>query len=301
MRTVLIASIVGALLSTACTEGNHQRLVASESVTSKAAAMSAPVLLNLGESGRDFSHRYPDLVRVSHQPAGLDFFNARWVTSPRPTVKVNAGAHSFYVEHVLSVQSAQELGPLASEGLYEFTINAGLSEPELISHDEARVKTYAILSELVRSGWQPVVERSEPRVRGKVRFEHTMATESVNGLDPDYVPTLDEWMQIESRTPWMFHASGAYLAVTFTRESTMTDAGKPAAYMVTFTVQTEAEHFRGYVGSDDRVRWRALVPSVLSDLAADRVRKERELRDRGVPIDEAYVDPPVPQPEVGRN
>lgn len=301
MRTVLIVSIIGALLLTACTEGKDQRLVASESATSKAAAMSAPILLNLGESGRDFSNRYPGLVRVSHQPAGLDFFSARWTTSPRPTVKVNAGSNSFHVEHVLSVQSAQELGPLASEGLYEFTINAGLSEPTLISHDEARVKTYAILSELVRSGWRPLVERSEPRVRGRARFEHTMATESVNGLDPDYVPTLDEWMQIESRTPWMFHASGAYLAVTFTREATMTDVDKPGAYMMTFTIQTEAEHFRGYVGSDDRVRWRALVPSVLAGLAEDRVRKEHEFRVRGIPVDEAYVDPPVPQPDVGRN
>lgn len=297
MRRVVIACILGALLSIACTEQDHQRLVANERTTNKADAMSAPMLLKLGESGIDFAKRYPDQVRVTHQPAGLDFYNARWPKAPHASVKVVAGSKSFTVEHVLSVQSAQEVGPLAEEGLYEFTINAGLTEPDLIAHDEARVKTYAILSELVRIGWKPLVERSEPRLRGKARFDHTMATDSVNGLDPDYVPTLDEWMRIESRTPWMFHVPGAYLQVSFTRERTLIDPAKPGSYMLTFNVQTEAEHFRGYVESDDRPRWKVVLPQVLSGLSDARAQKEKELRAKGVRMDEAYVDPMAPRHE----
>lgn len=281
-------------LSIACSEQDHQPLAASEQTTNKVDAMSAQMLIKLGESGIHFAKRYPDQVRVTNQPAGLDFYNARWPKAPHASVKVESGSHAFTVAHVLSVQSAQELGPLAGEGLYEFTINAGITEPDLIAHDEARVKTYAILNELVRIGWKPVVERSEPRLRGKDRFDHTMATESVNGLDPDYLPTLEEWMRIESRTPWMFHAPGAYLEVTFTRERTLIDPAKPGSYMLTFNVQTEAEHFRGYVASDDRPRWKVLLPKVLSGLSGARAQKEKELRAKGVRLDEAYVDPPAP-------
>lgn len=291
MRRVVLACIIGSLLSIACSEQDHQRLAANERTTNNADAMSAPMLLKLGESGIDFAKRYPDQVRVTHQPAGLDFYNARWPKAPHASVKVEAGSRSFIVEHALSVQSAQELGPLEGEGLYEFTINAGLTEPDLIAHDEARVKTYAILNELVRIGWKPVVERSEPRLRGKDRFDHTMATDSVNGLDPDYLPTFDEWMRIESRTPWTFHAPGAYLQVSFTRERTLIDPAKPGSYMLTFNVQTEAEHFRGYVESDDRHRWKVVLPQVLAGLSDARAQKEKELRAKGVRMDEAYVDP----------
>ena len=95
----------------------------------------------------------------------------------------------------------------------------------------------------------------------------------------------------------MFHVAGAYLAVSFTRERTLTDPEKSGSYMLTFNLQTEAEHFRGYVGSDDRLRWRALLPALLSELAGTRAQKENELKAKGVRLDDAYVDPPIPRLE----
>lgn len=92
----------------------------------------------------------------------------------------------------------------------------------------------------------------------------------------------------------MFHAPGAYMEVTFTRERTLIDPAKPGSYMLTFNVQTESEHFRGYVASDDRPRWKVLLPKVLSGLSGARAQKEKELRAKGVRLDEAYVDPPAP-------
>lgn len=257
--------------------------------------MSAQMVIKLGETGPDFSRRYPSQITVQHQPAGVDFYSVRWSKPPHGTVRLDLGSHAITLKHVLSLQSVQELGGLAKEGLYEFTLNAGLSEPDLIDHDEARLKTYGILAELVRAGWIPVVERSEPRLHGKARFDYTMTTVNINGLDPAYVPTLAEWMRIESRTPWSFHAPGAYLEVSFSRERTLLDPQKPGSYLLMFSIKSEAENFRAYVDSDDRTRWREVLPGVLQALAAERQKKEDGLKAQGTPIDSTYVDPPIPQ------
>lgn len=258
--------------------------------------MSEPLMIRLGEAGSDFYRRYPQKVSLKRQPAGVDFYNVRWNSPPYGTVKLDLNSHPITVHNVLSVQTAQELGALSSEGLYEFTINAGVSEAELIPHDEARLKTHAILGDLLRAGWIAVVERSEPRLHGKPRFDYTMSTDSTNGLDPAYLPTLDEWMEIENRTPWSFHAPGAYLEVSFTRERTLLDTQKPGAYMLTFSIKSEAENFRSYVGSEDRLRWRTVLPEVLKALAEARKKKEDDLVARGIRIDTMYGDPTIPAP-----
>lgn len=256
--------------------------------------MSEPVVIKLGETGPAFAKRHAGTVKSTHQPAGVDFYSARWGARPHGVVKLDLGSYSLTLPHVLSLQAAQELGQLAPEGLYEFSINTGITEPELIAHDEARLQTYKILATILEAGWKPFIDRSEPRLSGKARYDYTLSTVSVNGLDPSYLPTLDEWMRIESRTPWSFYAPGAYLELSFTRERTLTDPAKPGSYMLTFNVKTEAEHSRGYVESDDRLQWKTLLPKILPKLALARQQKETELKAKGVPIDEAYRDPPLP-------
>lgn len=256
--------------------------------------MSEPIVIKLGEAGPAFAKRYVGKVKSTHQPAGVDFYSARWGTRPHGLAKLDLGRYSLTFSHVLSLQAAQELGQLAPEGLYEFSINTGITEPELIAHDDARLQTYKIIAAILEAGWKPFIDLSEPRLSGKARYDYTLSTVSVNGLDPRYLPTLEEWMRIESRTPWSFYAPGAYLELSFTRERTLTDPAKPGSYMLTFNVKTEAEHSRSYVESDDRPRWKALLPKILPDLIKARQQKEAELRAKGVPIDETYKDPPLP-------
>lgn len=187
-----------------------------------------------------------------------------------------------------------DLQDFSSEGLYEFNINAGISAPSLIPHDEARLKTYALLQRILDAGWQQVIERSEPRLAGKARQDYMFATTNLNGLDATYMPTFEEWMRIQSRTPWSFYASGIYMDVTFTREATLTAPNKPGAYMLTFNIKTETEYLRGYAGPDDRLRWKEVVPAELEKAAKERARREADLRAQGIPIDESYRDPPLP-------
>jgi hypothetical protein len=249
--------------------------------------------IKLGESAKAFIERYPQ-AKVVRQPAGIDFYSLRWSTGSPGLVSLENGKNALAVEHVLSTTTSEDQAETKQEGFTEFNINAGITAPERIPHDEARLKTYAILRGILDAGWQQVIERSEPRLKGKARQDYMFATSNLNGLDATFVPTFEEWMRVESRTPWSFYANGVYLEVSFTREPTLTDPTKPGAYLLTYNIKTETEYFRGYAGPDDRLRWKEVVPKELVKVAALRAQKEAELKAKGVPIDESYKDPPVP-------
>lgn len=251
------------------------------------------VSIKLGESAASFMKRYPDVKRV-RQPAGLDFYSIDWDERPRGTVTLEHGRYTIIIHDVLGLTTSEDQAELKNDGFFEYTIFAGVSSPDLISHDEARLKTYAILRHLLDAGWRQVIERSDPRLSGKARQDYMFATSNLNGLDAMYVPTFVDWMRIESGTPWSFYASGAFLQVAFTRERTLTDPTKLGSYLLTFNIQTATEYFRGYAGPDNRLRWKEVLPEELEKVAKLRAQKEAELKAKGVPIDESYRDPPVP-------
>ena len=286
-------SLLAATIVAAC--GQSSAPPSEETTVPKVSIMTQRVSIRLGESGPAFAKRYPELVRVQHQPAGIDFYSVDW-DRPRGVVVVDHGKNAFEIEDVLSVQAPQDLEELRPEGLNEFMINSGMSVPDpgLVPHDEARLKTYAILHRILDAGWQQVIERSEPRLSGKARQEYMFATSNLNGLDATYVPTFEDWMRIQSRTPWSFYANGVFMEVSFTREPTLTDPTKPGSYLLTFNVKTATEYFRGFAGPGNRLRWKEVVPQELVQVAALRAKKEAELRAEGVPIDESYQDPPMP-------
>lgn len=289
LRLCLIFSLGAAGCSKIASSNNDL-----EPQSKKVTAMTQQMTIKVGEQGESLKKRYPDLVRVQHQPAGVDFYKVGWSTRPRGIVTIEHGKYTFSIEDVLSISSLQDLNALASEGLFEFDVNAGITEPDLIPHDEARLKTHAILQRILQAGWKPLVGRSDPRLSGKDQQNYMFATSNVNGLDPRHTPTFEEWMQIESRTPWSFYVDHLYLTVNFTRERTLTDSEKPGAYLLNFNIKSEAEEFRGYVAPLDRAKWKELLPAELAVVAKLRQKKETELRAKGIKIDESYEDPPVP-------
>jgi hypothetical protein len=259
-------------------------------------AMSQQVSIRVGELGPELLKRYSNLVKVQHQPAGVDFYEIDW-ERPRGTIRIEHGQYSFVIEDVLGVSAIQDLGPLKDEGLFIVDIKSGMSvpSPSLIPHDEARLKTYAILQRILDAGWRPIVRRHQPRLKGKVRFDYAMTgTNSIIGLDPYYVPTFQEWMGIDSMTYWLFYADHQYLSVYFTRERTLTDPTKPGAYLLSFGIKSDIEEARAEVGPNERANWKIKLPAEIQASAEDRKKKEAELRAKGIKIDETYEDPPVP-------
>jgi hypothetical protein len=289
------ASLCGILVAAlaACQGKSPPDLATHETKESK--KMINSVSIKLGESAAAFVKRYPG-VKLVRQPAGLDFYSIDWDERPRGVVTLEHGKNTIVVDDALGLLTSEDQADLKSEGLFAYTVFAGMSvpSPSLIPHDEARIKTYAILRSIMEAGWRQVIERSEPRLSGKARQDYMFATSNLNGLDATYVPTFEDWMRIPSRTPWSFYADGAFLSVEFTRERTLTDPNKPGSYLLTFRIQTATEYFRGYAGPDNRLRWKELLPAELAKVAKLRAEKEAELKAKGVPIDDSYRDPPPP-------
>lgn len=292
----LSAICLGMLLITGCGPDRGTPQIKDISLPQqKAPAMSSQVSLKVGELGPEFAKHYPDLIKTYQSlPGVVQDYDMHWSTRPRGTARIEHGGHSFTIEDVLSIQAAQDLKEYASEGLSEFAIIAGLTVPDLISHDEARLKTYAILQRILQAGWRPTIARSDPRLVGKARLDYVLNVDDTMGLDPLYVPTLEEWMRIGSLTDWAFYADHLYLEVNFTRERTLLEPAKPGAYILSFNVKSEVEYFRGYVGPENRARWKEKLPGELEKLAPIRAKREAELRAKGIKIDETYQDPPVP-------
>lgn len=249
--------------------------------------------IQVGEMGTSFASKNATRLKIDQQPAGLNFYKIRFSNASRGSARLNSGAGKFLIENVISVTGTEDLD-FKEEGLSEFSINAAITESDLISPDEARVKFFGMLQGLLHAGWKTTIPLDSPRLRGKEMTQYRLRGKNHSTLDPSYVPSLDEWMRMKNLTGWEFYANHTYLSVTFTRERTLTDPTKPGAYLVSFELKNEAEKFRGHVGGSDRNRWKEVLPKELKELAQERVKKENELRLQGAKIDEAYVDPPIP-------
>lgn len=301
--TTIFVVLTGILLLAACSPSKSTAPSAASHAASaltteqKEPSMNAEVLIRLGESGAEFARRHGALLRSWQSiPNVVQDYRIIWPEASLGIVRLDHGRHAVALQHVMSVQSSEDLsGRYAGEGLYNFHISAGVSEAPEILHDDARLKIHHLLQRILNAGWQPLVDRTQPRLKGRHRLEHTLATSNLNGLDPAYLPTLEEWMRIEQRTPWEFYADGWYLKVTFSRDPQRMDPLQPGAYLLSFTVRTETDYFRDYAPPEQRHRWKEFVAQAVKEEAQERAQAEAELRARGIPIDETYRDPPVPR------
>lgn len=249
--------------------------------------------IRVNEPGKSFLERNTKWLHLDRQPAGLNFYEIRFPEESRGHAFINFNAGRLPVERVISITGTEDMS-FPDEGLSEFNINTEIVDTDLVSHDTARAKICSILQNIAASGWKPTIPLGMARLRGKTLTNYLLRTNQRMTLDPSYIPTLDEWMRLPNRTRWEFYANHSYLAVGFTREHTMTDPTKPGAYLLSFDLKSEAEHFRRHAGGADRKRWKQLVPMELEQLAKARAEMEAELRKEGIAIDDHYVDPPVP-------
>jgi hypothetical protein len=144
-------------------------------------------------------------------------------------------------------------------------------------------------------GWRPVFPTTYPRLFGKDRLAYVIQKDNSIGLDPAYVPTLEEWMNIRDLTDWGLYANGVFLNVALSRGYSLLDPNKPGTYMMTFKLETDVNYFRGFFRSDVRPYWKEVLPARLAEHAVERAKKEAELKAQGVAIDESYQDPMPPK------
>jgi hypothetical protein len=297
MKYLVVVSIAFAVFLMGCQGELFKTAESSPSKSSKESNMffSKKYSVRLGESGQDWVNRYAKEVRIDRQPAGLNFYDIEW-ERPRGVVTIEHGKYSFQIDDVLRVTGVYDV-KLPSEGISDINISSGMSVPPpgLGSHDEARLKTYAIVQRIEQAGWKLLTSTSGPRLRGKERFDYVVNINKYNGMGIDYVPSFDEWMKIKDRTNWYFYADHQYLKFGFQRDSSFLDPTKPGAYLLSFELITESEEFKNYVEPEFRKTYRDKLPNELAGVIKSRLDAEAKLKLQGLTIDTGYEDPPWPE------
>ena len=255
--------------------------------------MESKINLKINETSTDFVRRNSSLIKVVNRPPGVNFYVARWDQKKPGTATFDHGKNSFSIENILSITAVEDsLSP--QEGLVKFNVNAAPAATDLIGHDEARKKFISVLQNIRKAGWNIFIDEGDPRLRGQAMLNFALSESSSSSLDADYEPTFAEWMSTRSNMLWQFYANHVYLTVSFSREPTLIDPQKPGAYLISFTIESENEHYRGYVTPNQREKWKSVLPSQLQYLPGMREKKEDELRAKGIRIDETYKNPPLP-------
>jgi hypothetical protein len=249
--------------------------------------------ITIGENGESFSRRNPQTGPIERHPSGLNFYTLHWPFNKMGTAIVRQGTVIIRFPNVISITGSEDMD-YQEDGISEIHINSAITSSQTISHDEARLKTFAFLKVIHDSGWHTTIPRSMARIRGKDMNNYLLETGRHTTLDPMYIPTLAEWMQYSGLTTWAFYADHTYLTVQLTREHTLTDPLKPGAYLLSTNLEGENQHYRGYVDGLERPRWRELLMQEIVQIAKTRATAEAGFRSKGITIDDSYVDPPLP-------
>jgi hypothetical protein len=253
---------------------------------------STPIELQVGENGASFARRIAALASIDRQPAGLNFYTIRWPVQSMGAVIIKQGTLRLPIENVISVTGIEDMD-YPDEGLADVKINSAISNSEKISHDEARIKTIAFLQKIAQIGWKSTIPRDVARIRGKDMNDYLLSAKRTT-LDPNYVPTLNEWMRYRDLTEWEFYFGRVFLTVQISRQHTLTDPQKLGVYLLSTKLRNESQHFRGYVDGPDRARWKDLLMPQIKEMAENRAEEEAGFRKNGIAIDERYIDPPLP-------
>lgn len=245
-----------------------------------------PALSNLDGPGKS----------VDRHPVGMNFYQKKFSTDDPGKAEFIHGQHSFSVEHVLSLTGTEDRE--VPGGIFEWSINFGLSDNQVDAPDVARDGLMRFLAKLRAAGWKRYIGVSSPRLTGHQAW-HYNTTEKGAGiysLDSTYIPTLEEWnASIISMPAWEFYADGVYLNVSIQGSGMAGVAGK-STYLVSVNMKNEYDFYGAgfFPGEKEKMlNWKALIPAELEKYHTIRLKTEATLKAQGYRIDTTYQDPPI--------
>jgi len=258
-----------------------------------AATEPTTIKIELGQRGDEFlrENNLPQKGSVDRQPAGLNFYRARWSTAAPGTVVVNHRQHSFNIPFALTLLGTEDAEAL-HEGVRSFDITAGVTAADTIQHDEARRLILDFIQTLTERGWKPAISYNYPRLKGEQAYKY-FEEDFTYSVPLDYRPTLEQWMAMDFAY-WRLHADDVFLDITFRRDRKRMDPEQPGAYLLSFTLNSkEAEARSHFQGEKDRANWKDLWVDKIKELKKERYAKEEALRKRGFDIDTNYEEPKI--------
>ncbi len=264
------------------------------------ANQSSPTLVEvgIGESGKKFSERYSGFVKADHQPAGLSFYKASWSTKNKGRVRIAHKSHSIELSDVLNVMGTED-NSARQTGIFNISIYCGISGLTGILHSDALDRFGGLLKTIRAAGWRSTVPYGVPRLYGKDMLRYHFESGDATTLGSDYIPSLREWMALDDQTTWEFYADGIFLNVTFMRDREKMNLKKPGSYVFQISLSSDEAYFADFAGPENRQDWRSKVPNELRKLEERRSQLEAEWSKKGMRINEAYRDPPIPNVTSG--
>ena len=230
---------------------------------------------------------------VDNHPSGTNFFQYDWNDGNLGTLEFMHGKHSFLIDNALSAMGTDANG--VPDGIYQWSVNFGVSPERVDTHKSALARIESLFSDLRRKGWVRYIGINHPRLSGRQAWNY-IKLNPVYSLDPNYMPTMDEWKATIRKMPhWVFYADGVYLDVSL-MESNAEDFIDKSTYLLTITFKNEYSFYGiGYFpGNSEKIaNWKKLLPAELQKYHADRLKTEAVLKEQGYAIDTTYQDPPI--------
>ncbi len=246
------------------------------------------------ETGAQFATRIQANVDNPLPTSSTTFYRLDWDNHPID-IKIEHGSNSITLHHVIGVQAGVGQSDQLIDG---YSVYAGLTNGDTMSHDQARLEMLSIFKHLKDKGWQRFIRLSGPRLSGKDALAYSK--KEFYELDPDYIYTLDEWMRLKDGSRWMLQANGVYVTIAMRRDQSKMDPQQPGAYFVSYKFESEKKYYAPYFKDEDlkkweinAARWIALYPGIKKEMNQIRAKKEAELKAQGIMIDESYQDPPL--------
>ena len=256
--------------------------------------MESPKIVEIAfkESFESFKERYPS-VKVEHQPIGANFYEFGWPEKMPGVIRFNMDGDHFDFPNAIHFLMMEVISE-SNRGITKFSFKSGITYDKKISHDEARLKFHEFLQGLLGKGWKRTVEPADPRLLGSQAMHYMREYENFYSLDPNYLPTLKEWMAVDKSINmyWELQADNeAFISIKLQRkfDKTNSDIG---VYLLSISIVNDQEmgrsHFRPERKLDwnDPKKWNEKKEKFLKE----REKAEKDLLSKGYKIDKNYKD-----------
>jgi len=220
----------------------------------------------------------------------LNIYKKQWSTKKPAKVILTYDNKTLELPHTIKFYSSANSNRV-KKGLYEIELQTGITQADLMTYEEARVKFYAFLQKLLKQGWT----YSRPRISGRHAMHYKLTEDDMYYQDPSYEPTLEEWKKLEtggmsSSNYWVLHyKSKVFLEINLGVVPHKTDP-ELASYLMFITIHDGEEEAMGYMKPTDRLKWKEFWVGRLERASKKRIKKETQLKAKGYTIDENYED-----------
>jgi len=177
----------------------------------------------------------------------------------------------------------------------DISMKLGMGEgKDGVTHEKAKEHMYAILEQIMDSGWKRYIDNSNPRICAKEALlaEHYDSNLSGVGLDPNYFMNFEEWFFISTYHWNFFYKNEALMDITLHRQAADKDLAKPGGYFLSIDVKSVENSLRSNFKPEERDDWRALWMKELPRYQAFRPKAETDAIAKGYHICTKHEEAP---------